>query len=367
MIYLDYNATAPMRPEVLDAMQRCAQLPCNPSSVHKAGREARQKLEAARKTVADALSVFPGEVIFTASGTEANNLALKQAGERPILVSACEHDSIQKTAARLGGDTIRVDQYGLIDVNDLEAKLRLLGRPALVSILYANNETGVIQSMTELAQVVHRYDGLLHIDAVQALGKIPVDVNLLGADMVTLCAHKLGGPVGIGALIVRQDIPVTPQLYGGNQEGGRRAGTESVCLASGFAEAIRLSDFDAMQQLGQWMRAMEADLCDQFGGLIIVGHTSKRLPNTSCLLMPPLKSEMQLMQLDLAGICIGAGSACSSGRIAPSRVLTGMGFAPDVAACAIRVSAGWQTTQDDLQQFAGQWADIIERALKKVA
>lgn len=366
MIYLDYNATAPMRPEVWDAMREAMLVPSNPSSMHAVGRKARQRLEAARETVAHAVGVWPNEVLFTASGTEANNTVLRGFPDRPLLVGATEHPSILKLALKLGGDVLPVDGQGFIDSGILESKLKALGRPALVSVMLANNETGIIQPIARLSQAARQYEALFHTDAVQAVGKIPFDMGTLQVDMMSLSAHKSGGPVGIGALVLRNDLPIKPFLVGGGQERSQRAGTEAVGLAAGFAKAME------MAQTREWtasieseMRSLENNIKQNVVGAEVAGEGGIRLPNTSCLLIPGVVSETQLMHFDLEGFCVSAGSACSSGRIEPSPVLRAMGIAEAQAACAIRVSAGWNTKPEEIRAFGESWVKLAQRLGKQ--
>jgi len=361
--YLDFNATAPLRPSVLAAMRERESCALNPSSTHKAGRVAKKLLEDSRKTIADALSVFANEILFTGSASEANNMVLR-GFDRPILVSAIEHASILKTASLLGADTIPVDENGIVNLDILGKKLAALGRPALVSIMIANNETGVIQPMKEIADIVHAHEGLLHTDAVQALGKIPLDFGLLGVDMMTIGAHKVGGPVGIGALILRNDLPIKPLVTGGGQELGRRAGTEDVVKIIGFATLMQeVARCPEAKRLEAMRDALEADLT----GGIVFSKGAKRLPNTLQIAMPGVKSETQLMNLDLEGFAVSAGSACSSGRIEPSHVLKAMGVPQETASCAIRVSIGWNTEENELKAFAQAWKNAYERLAKTKA
>jgi cysteine desulfurase len=362
MIYLDYNATAPLRPSVLAAMHVVEALPLNASSIHTAGREAKKLLEDSRKTIADSLSVFANEVLFTGSATEANNMVLR-GFDRPLLVSAIEHASTLKTASLLGGDTLPVDENGVVDLEVLDKKLMALGRPALVSVMLANNETGVINPIAEIADIVHKHGGLLHTDAVQAIGKIPVDFGLLKADMMTIGAHKVGGPVGIGALLLRNDLPIKPLITGGGQELGRRAGTEDITKTIGFAALMgEVANCPEAKQHAAWRDALEKEL-----GGVVFGKGVRRLPNTLQIAMPNVKSETQLMNFDLAGFAVSAGSACSSGRIEPSYVLKAMGIAEETARCAVRVSIGWNTQENDLKSFASAWKTTYERLGKHKA
>lgn len=355
MIYLDYNATTPLRPSVRAAMQAVENLPLNPSSVHGAGRQAKKLLEDARASIAHALGAFPNEIIFTASGSEANNLALR-GFDRPILVSAIEHASNKKTADLLGGATLPVDAQGLLDLKALESQLVALGRPALVSVMLANNATGVLQPIRAIADIVHAHGGVLHCDAVQAFGKVPVDWGLLGVDMLTISAHKAGGPVGVAALLIRNDLPIRPLITGGGQELGRRAGTENIPLIVGFAalvnEVVACPEAKEMLRLRDWL---ESELLAAAPSARVFSAKAPRLPNTIQLSMPGVSSETQLMHFDLAGYAVSAGSACSSARIEPSPVLLAMGVSKEEAATAIRISFGWQTTEEEVKSFAAAW------------
>lgn len=361
-VYLDYNATAPMRPAVRESMFEAMQWPLNPSSVHRYGAEAKKRLEAARKIIAHAVSAMPNEIIFTASGTEANSLALRGFPDRALITSTVEHASVAATASLLGAATAKVANDGIVMLPQLESLLANLGRPALVSVILANNETGIIQPMREIAELAHRYGALVHCDAVQAFGKIPLDMGMLGVDMMTISAHKVGGPVGVAALVLRNDLPVKPLLVGGRQEWGRRAGTEALPQIVGFAtlaEAVMYCP--ESKQLAALQQRLERRLSEYSPLLQAVGSNVSRLPNTSMLTMPGVSSETQLMHFDLAGFCVSAGSACSSGRIEASNVLKAMDFAPQAATEAIRISTGWNSTEAEIDAFAGCWLSLYEK------
>lgn len=370
MIYLDYNATAPLRPSVMTAMQALEGKPLNPASIHRAGREAKKLLEDARIAIAQNLSAFANEVMFTASGTEANNMVLRAfAADRPLLVSAIEHASITKTGALLGAATLPVDQQGVVKLDTLENQLVQLGRPALVSVMLANNETGVIQPIADIARIAHAHNALVHCDAIQALGKISLDWGMLGVDMLTIGAHKAGGPVGIAALLIRNDLPIKPLLTGGGQELGRRAGTENIPAIVGFAELVKeVASCKEAKEWQQWREWLEAELKAAAPDAYIFGSSAARLPNTLQISMPGVSSEVQIMNFDLKNIAVSAGSACSSGRVTTSHVLLAMGVEASVAETAIRVSWGWNTTRSDLENFATAWRDLYRRlSSKKVA
>jgi cysteine desulfurase len=367
MIYLDYNATAPIRPEVVVVMMEAMALPANPSSVHRLGRAAKATIEQSRRTLADALSCWPGEVIFTASGTEANNMVLKSFGALPCAVAATEHASVLKTRP----DAVRlpVDRQGILEMAALQAFLIAHPQPALISVMLANNETGVIQSIREIAALIHTHGGLLHVDAVQAFGKIPVDMNLLGADMLSLSAHKLGGGQGAGALIVSQKLVLPPMITGGGQESNRRAGTENVAAIAGFAKAVELALGDSAWKgaLRGWLDDLEARCSAIFPDeTLVIGQGVPRLPNTTLLRMPGVKAETQLMQWDLAGIALSAGSACSSGRIETSHVVKAM-WGADAPDDAVRISGGWSTTAADIEAFFKGWQTFVTKNQAKRA
>jgi len=357
-VYLDHNATSPQRPESLAAMNKWLALPANPSSAHSFGRAAKKQLEDSRKIIAEKISAWPNEIIFTASGTEANITALRGFPDRKLLVSAVEHSSVLRHIS----EYIKVDTSGIIDFADLEEKLSINTQLALVSIMLANNETGIIQPIAEIAELCKKYGALFHCDAVQALGKIPVDFSLLGADMLSISAHKCGGPLGAAALVIKNNLSIKPLLSGGGQELGRRAGTENIAAIAGFAAAIEAIDLNSMKILRDYMDEMEAKI--QSAGGMIFGKNSQRLPNTTCVVMPGVSSEIQLIDFDLNGYAVSAGSACSSGRIEKSHVLLAMGVAPELAGCAIRISAGWNTSKQEIGNFTEAWLKLKVRLAK---
>ena len=360
VVYLDYNATAPARPEVLERMRPMFIQPLNASSVHRSGREAKKHLEQARASIATIISAWPNEIIFMASGTEANVTALRGVSGRRVLVSAVEHSSVLKQVD--SGSQIPVDSNGIVDLEALEKTLAG-GMPALVSIMLANNETGVIQPIAQVAEICKKHGAFLHCDAVQGLGKIPVDFGMLGVDMMTLSAHKCGGPLGAAALVVRRELPLTALLTGGGQELGRRAGTENIAAICGFAAAVECAaDLAPMQKLEFWRNQMETEI--QSSGGVVFGKNAPRLPNTSCVAMPGASGEVQLMDFDLKGFAVSAGSACSSGRIESSHVLTAMGVQKSLSASAIRVSGGWATNQEEIIGFTEVWKSTASRLLK---
>lgn len=361
MIYLDYNATAPLMPHALAAMQEAYALPHNASSVHVAGRLAKQRLETARKSIAETINAFPNEIIFTGSGTEANALALNGFADRLPLVSAVEHPSV--LSARSDAKIIPVDAQGIVRLAALEDLLKNTGQgKALVSVMLANNETGVIQPIAEIAALAHRYGALMHSDAAQAVGRISVDMQALGVDMLSFCGHKCGGPIGAGVLAVRQDMAIEPLLKGGRQELGRRAGTENIPAIMGLVAALNATPNNDWRD---WLNVMEAAILASGG--VVFGQDTPRLPNTSCIAMPGVAAETQVMAFDLSGFAVSAGSACSSGKVTTSHVLNAMHVTPDLAACAIRISIGWDTKKEEVERFTEAWISYFHKRQKKVA
>ncbi|MFZ4541759.1 MAG: cysteine desulfurase family protein [Rickettsiales bacterium] len=369
MIYLDYNATSPLLPSVKAAMDALDGMPLNPASMHGAGRHAKKLMEDARTRIATALSAFPNEVLFLGSSSEANNMVLRAfAPTHPLLVSAVEHASVAKTAGLLGGVTIPVDGNGVVKLDVLEQQLAALGKPALVSVMLANNESGVIQPIAEIARITHAHGGLVHCDAVQALGKIPLDWGLLGVDMLSICAHKAGGPVGAGALLIRNDLPIKPFITGGKQELGRRAGTENIPAIVGFGQLIYdVAHYPDAKKWLEWREWLEKELLAAAPDAVVCGSGATRLPNTLQISMPGVKSETQLMNFDLAGFAVSAGSACSSGRVAASATLLAMGLPLEQAEAAIRISWGWATEHRDIEAFAAAWKAMYLRITRKAA
>ena len=352
-IYLDYNATAPLRPQAVEAMQKCMLAPLNASSIHEEGRRARSLLETARRGIADRIGAFPAEVIFTASGTESNHWVFAAFAGRPFFVSAVEHSSVMKAAT--GATLLPVDANGVLDMEKL-AVLLPQESGFLVSVMLANNETGAIQPIADVAALVHARGGLLHCDGAQALGKIPVDMSSLGCDMLTLCAHKMGGPIGAAALVVSGKLPIAPLMLGGGQELNRRAGTENVAAIAGFAAAVVASSENELQSLRVWLDAFEAKAAEH--GAVVLSSNVRRLPNTSCITMPKITSQTQIMRFDLVGISISAGAACTSGKVAGSATLKAMKVLQEHSACAIRISGGWGTTPLEIEAFTRQWLEM---------
>jgi cysteine desulfurase len=365
-IYLDCNATAPVHPEVIATVSRVMGRVGNASSVHAQGREARQDVEAARAAVARLVGAEPRNVIFTSGGTEADNLALKGSGERRLMVSAVEHGAVLAPALLHDPDAVilPVDGDGLIDLDRLEAALAGCGKPALVSVMLANNETGVIQPLARIAEIAHAHGALVHSDTVQSAGKIAVDIQALGADLISLSAHKIGGPQGVGALVLARDLEIAAEMVGGGQEMGRRSGTENVAGVAGFGRAAeialeRLADYVQLAALRDDMELRLRQIAPQAR---VFGGGAARLPNTSCISMPGVRSDTQVMAFDLAGIAVSAGSACSSGKVAASHVLEAMGVEREEAMTGIRVSMGLGTTAAEIDRFVDAWRELYRRA-----
>ena len=355
--YLDHNATSPLRPAALDAMVDALRAGGNPSSVHRSGRAARSRLEAARCQVAALAGALPAEVVFTSGGTEANNMAIGGSVRPRLLASAVEHDSVLKAAP--AAEIIPVDGDGVVDLGALERMLALPGEPALVSVMFANNETGVLQPIADVVRLARRTGAFVHCDAVQAAGKERLDLHGLGVDYLSLSAHKLGGPTGVGALVVRSGAPFASDRRGGGQEANRRAGTENVAGIAGFGAAASAAGEGLMVE-GLRDR-LERSLLAIAPAARVFGAGARRLGNTTCISMPGVKAETQVMALDLAGLCVSAGAACSSGKVQRSPVLAAMGVENAVAETAIRISFGWNTHSDDIERLIAAWRDLYIR------
>jgi len=358
--YLDWNATAPILPEVQAAMASALAHCGNASSVHRWGRAARQAIEEARRDVAALAGAEPDEIIFTSGGSEANHLALRGfAG--PVIASAIEHDSVR--GARPDAAILPVLADGSADLAALDRMLGSEAPPVLVSLMLANNETGAIQDVAAAARIAHAHGALLHTDAVQAAGKLALDRRALGADLMTLSAHKIGGPQGVGALVASPDLPLAPLIAGGGQERGRRAGTENFAGIVGFGVAARAAL--SLRAHGPAIVALRDQaarrLCAIAPGAAVFAAGVARLPNTLCIAMPGVPAATQVMALDLAGVMVSAGAACSSGKLRPSPVLAAMGVPEAVADCAIRISLGWSTTAADLDHLVEAWGALYAR------
>jgi len=366
-IYLDYNATTPVKPEVADVMLSVLKSGGNPSSVHHLGRQAKAVLEKSRQTIGDMINCRPQMITFTSGGTEANNIALMSSGTQHLITSASEHDSILQITDSFEGtvEILPLDENGLVPVEDLTTALSKQddNTHTLISIMMANNETGVLQDIQSLAQIAHEAGATFHTDAIQALGKTPVDFKELGVDMMSLSAHKIGGPQGVGALVALEKLNIAPLIRGGGQEVGRRSGTENLPGIAGFAEAVRLvpKNLQKLAEISQMRDHLEKTILDHAPNAKCFGQNSPRTGNTTTILMPDVLSETQVMAFDLDGICISAGSACSSGKVKASHVISAMGASEEDARCTIRVSLGWNTTQDEVDQFVASWIKLYDR------
>ncbi|MFT3808848.1 MAG: cysteine desulfurase family protein [Micropepsaceae bacterium] len=366
-VYLDHNATTPALPAARAAMNAALEAGGNPSSVHAGGRAARRIVEDARAAVAELVCAFPAEVIFTSGGTEANALALRGVlaanGMKSILVGMTEHDSVMANAVAAPGvfRTLGVDANGVIDLDALDRALANVPAPVFVSVMLANNETGVIAPVAGIAQRVKAVGGLLHVDAAQAAGRVEVNLRDLGADLMTVSAHKMGGIQGAGALVVRDGIRVSAQIAGGGQELGRRSGTENVAAIAAFgAAAASPADWSKTAMLRDRLEAKIAEAVPQ---VVVYGAGVARLPNTSMFGLAGVAGETQMMAMDLAGFAISSGAACSSGKMKVSHVLAAMGAAHP--ADAIRVSLGPETTGAEIDGFVAAWTAFADKALKR--
>jgi cysteine desulfurase len=377
--YLDWNATAPMREEAKKAFVEALAVAGNPSSVHAEGRAARRLVEAARDEVAALVGVQPSDVFFTSSGTEANMLALTPAieiaGERQprsrLLLSAIEHVSVRSGGrfAREAIDELPVGADGRLDLGALAEAVAKTPRP-LVSLMLANNETGVVQPVAEAAAIVHAAGGVLHVDAVQAVGRIACDMKALGADLLTLSAHKIGAAKGVGALVRgRDDIHFSePLIRGGGQERGLRAGTENVAGIAAFGAAVaavRSGREAEAAHMAALRKQLESGLLAIAPRAVIFGEAAERLPNTTLFGLGGMKAETAVIGFDLEGVAVSSGAACSSGKVQPSHVLAAMGVPPPLRRGAVRVSLGWSSTMADIEKFLGAWRKLVSALSKE--
>jgi len=365
-VYLDHNATSPSRPGVADAMAAALAIGGNPSSVHGFGRRARRAVEDARDEVARLINAKPETIVFTGSGSEANALAVKGVSCERIIVSAIEHDSVLHNA---DAELLPVTCDGVVDLAALEAMLGADKRRTLVSVMQANNETGVIQPTAEAARIAHRFEALFHCDAVQSAGKIAVDVAALDCDLLSISAHKLGGPQGVGALYVAPHILLDAMIKGGGQERRRRAGTENVSGIAGFGFAAKLARENPTDEarMSALRHRLEQRIKRGAPEAIVFGAAVPRLANTSLIAMPGVSSEIQVMAFDLAGIAVSAGAACSSGKVEPSHVLLAMGADEKLAHSAVRVSLGWTNREEDVDRFVETWSGLYAMRRKPAA
>ncbi len=376
-IYLDYNATTPIRSEAKTAVMSAMEQVGNASSVHQEGRKARGLIETAREQLAALVNAQTKEITFTSGGTEANNMVLasdlgalgKKTPLAATLMSAIEHPSLLKAQSLSNHpvELIKVNENGQIDLNHLEQLLKIWQEksdlPVLVSIMWVNNETGAVQPIVEIANIVHQYAGFLHVDAIQALGKINIDFTSLNIDLMSLSSHKIGGVLGAGALVMRLGILADSYIKGGGQELGLRAGTESVPAIAAFGAAAKACQSE-LKNTNHYiaMRAtLEKNILNISPQAVIFAQNSNRVATTSCFAISGIAAERALMSLDLAGIAISSGSACSSGKVSQSHVLKAMGVDNELALCALRLSFGYKTTESELAIFAEEYANIYKR------
>jgi cysteine desulfurase len=375
-IYLDWNATTPLRPEARAAMTVALDMVGNPSSVHAEGRQVRRLMEDARLVVARALGAVPRNVVFTSGGTEANALALSPGLRAPagpverLLVSAIEHPSVLSGGQFPAGAiaAIPVTRSGIVDLEQL-ASLLAEGPPALVSVMAANNETGALQPISNVADIVHAAGGLLHVDAIQALGKIHLNISQIRADLVSVSAHKIGGPKGVGALVLGVGAAdgLPPLLRGGGQERGRRAGTENTIGIIGFGAAVTAAMASLERDRPRLERLRDRlELClHERRGVEVFSAEVARLPNTTLFTAPGLKAETAVIGFDLEGIAVSSGSACSSGKVQASHVLQAMGVGSSAAQGAVRVSLGWSTQDADIDRAVQAWRKLSATLIKE--
>ncbi len=381
MAYLDHNATSPLRPEARAAIARALELTGNPSSVHAGGRAARALVEEARENVARLVNARAQDVIFMSGGTEANALALigavqaaAEAGERitRLFVSAIEHDSILANAEALGErvpglriEFIPVTPEGVIDLDALKVMLREGKGRTLIAVMAANNETGVVQPLDEVSRFAREYAALLLVDAVQAVGKIAIDFDSLGASYLSLSAHKLGGAQGTGALVVRDHAPFATLIAGGGQERGQRAGTENVPGIASFGAVAK--DFGEAVRIGALRARFEDQLLKTAPDAVVFGASAARIANTSNFALPGIAAETALIALDLDGVQLSSGAACSSGKVKPSHVLSAMGVPGDIGKCALRVSLGWNSADADIDAAIASLSNLVARSARRAA
>jgi cysteine desulfurase len=362
MIYLDHNASSPAKPAVRTAMLEAMERSGNPSSVHRFGRIARRYMEEARGSLAAFVGVRPARVVFTSGGTEANAMVLRGSRASTIITSAIEHDSVLANTPK--AIRLPVTSDGVVDLAAAADIMKAEPAGALVSVMLVNNETGVIQPVEELSKIAKACGHFMHTDAVQAAGRLPIDVASLGVDFLTLSAHKIGGPQGVGALIMDEKSALKPLLKGGGQEMNRRSGTENVAgiIGFGIAALLAVDDLRDMPRLSALRDSLQKQLLDIGGSdAVVLGAGAPRVGNTLCIAMRGTSSETQIMSMDLAGVAVSAGSACSSGKVKPSHVLRAMGASDEIASSAMRISLGWTTQNADIVRCAEAWASLHKR------
>ena len=355
-IYLDYNSTSVIRPNVIEVLIE-AHKSFNASSIHQFGVEARRKINLSRELIAGSVNAEPRGLVFTSGATEAN-VSIIYKSKRRVIVSTIEHDSVlMPSKEKPQTQFIPVDKEGVISIDSLYKILKRNDDSHIVSTMLVNNETGVIQPIKEIANVAHKFNALVHCDIVQGFGKIPIDVNDLGIDYATFSAHKVGGPQGIGAIWVKPGVEYEPLIQGGSQENFRRAGTENISGIIGFAEAVKCFSRKETEYILSLRKKLETELL-KVAPVHIFGYNQNRIPNTVYFGNNKVTKETQLVSLDLSGIAVSSGSACSSGKVGNSHVLEAMNIESEIMSSAIRVSLGWSTNEFDINYFISKWADI---------
>ncbi len=362
--YLDHNASSPLRPSARAAMMAACDVAGNPSSVHAEGRRARAIIETAREQVASLIGAKPSEIVFTSGATEANN-AVMDAGWKAICVSAIEHDSVLAPARACGAKVIALpaSENGVVELSavaDALAHATAGGSRALLSVMLANNETGVVQPVAEAAEMAKALGLSLHIDAVQGPGRVPINFAALGADTLTISAHKLGGPRGVGALVVRDGVNLPALIKGGGQERRRRGGTEDVAGIAGFGAAAAevAREGDVAQRIEVLRDRLEAGVMAATPDAVIVGSNAPRIGNTSCIALPGKPAETLVIRMDMEGVAISAGAACTSGKVGANTVLTAMGLGDSLSRAAVRISLGPETTDEHIAAFLAAWQKV---------
>lgn len=360
-VYLDYNATAPLLPDALKTMEACHGLPLNASAVHRYGREGRKIIEKARAQIAALVGADAGNVIFNSGASEGSNTVFQHFKGRRILVSAIEHPCVLEALPDV--EKIPVTNAGVIDLQALEDLLKQEPAPALVAVMLVNNETGIIQPIQDVSNLSRKYGAALLCDAVQAAGRIPVDINDLGVDYMLVSGHKLGGPQGVGALVMGYCGEPPVLLHGGGQEKKVRAGTENVAGIAGFGAAadVAARGLQDYQSFADLRDHLEREIAALTPAAMFFGQNQERVSNTSLFALPGVKSETLMMALDLEGICVSNGSACTSGKVEASHVLKAMGAADDQALGAIRISMGRGTSSDHIERFLKAWQKCTAR------
>ena len=357
-IYLDYNATTPIRDEVKQRMIEVMGPPLNSSSVHSYGRKAKSYLQNARNSVANLINANNDQIVFTSGGTEANSMIM-QSSKHP-LISSVEHDAVMSSSS--SPEFIEVNSDGVVNLDKLEARINSTN-PDMISVMWANNETGVIQPINEIVEIAKKFKIHVHCDAVQAVGKIKIDFKSSGLNSMAISSHKIGGPVGVGALVLSDPFKINPIIFGGGQERGHRSGTENLIGIVGLGSASDLvsRDCELINNIRSKQKQFEGLLKNNLSNIKIFGDNVERLPNTTCIYMPHLEADAQVIALDLEGYAVSAGSACSSGKVKSSHVLKAMN-AEFAANKSIRISSGWQNNQNDLEKLAHTYIELYKRS-----